>query len=239
MDYTVHPLWNGRMKVNNFIYDYSSNVGYRYTSLHRQVVKFDPLNTDNPLILDYINSFKMDRENSTLLYDIINSEINLKNDTFANLPISYFMLFNRIVIDWIDIIHQMLFIDDASSTFFGEYGEIIENIILCDTPDVKDSTVYRSFGNGMSVFHIAGKIWLINKYKDFIANSINNVVLDKELKYIFNCYSRLEDCLGSDRKYCILYMSDFSGVTLKEYLEEFAVHLVKMGKKWQDARNLK
>lgn len=239
MDCIAHPLWNGRVTMNDFIYDYSSNEGYRFTSLHRQVVKFDPLNTDNPLILDYINSFKMDRENSSLLYDIINSEINNKNDTYTNLPISFFMLFNRIVIDWIDIIHQMLFIDDASSTFFGEYGHIIENIILCDTPDVKESTVYRSFGNGMSIFHIAGKTWLINKYKDFIANSINNVVLDKELKYIFNCYSRLEDCLGSDRKYCILYMSDFSGVTLKEYLEEFAVQLVKMGKKWQDARNLK
>lgn len=239
MHYIAHRLLNGRTNMNDFIYDYSSNIGYHYTSLHRQVIKFDPLNTDNPIILDYINSFKMDRDNSSLLYDLINDEINNKNKAISDLPISFFTLFNRIIIDWIDIIHQMLFIDDASSTFYAEYMSVIDNIILCDTPDVKESIVYRSFGNGMSIFHIAGKIWLINKYKEIISNSTNNVGLDKELKYIFNCYNRLEDCLGSDRKYCILYMSDFSGITLKEYLENFTVYLVNMGKKWQDVRNLK
>ena len=130
-------------------------------------------------------------------------------------------------------------IDDAINTFYSEYYEVIENIILYDTPDVKESLIYRITNKGLSIFHIAGKLWLINKYKENLSNNTNNISLDKDLNYILNCYSRLEDCLGSDRKYCILYMTDFTGYTLKDYLQDFSNQLVNIGDTWQDVKNLK
>lgn len=72
-----------------------------------------------------------------------------------------------------------------------------------------------------------------------MSNNTNNISLDKDLNYILNCYSRLEDCLGSDRKYCILYMTDFTGYTLKDYLQDFSNQLVNIGDTWQDVKNLK
>lgn len=227
------------MNGNPKMYDYSDDTGYVYLSIHRQIIKFNPLITDNPLVIDYINSYKPDRQNSTLLYELINDEIDSKNASYNNVPISFYVMFNSIIIDWIDIIHQMVFIDDAINTFYSEYYEVIENIILYDTPDVKESLIYRITNKGLSIFHIAGKLWLINKYKENLSNNTNNISLDKDLNYILNCYSRLEDCLGSDRKYCILYMTDFTGYTLKDYLQDFSNQLVNIGDTWQDVRNLK
>jgi hypothetical protein len=209
------------------IYKYDDEIGYKYISIHRKVIEFDPMNTDNPIILDYIDSFKMHRNNSSLLIDLIEAEYRRYEVNSQDLPISLLTILHSMNIAWVDLIHQMIFTDCAYDTFHAEYGYILNNIIINDTPDVKDSMIYRTFGSGTSIFHLAGKLWILNKYKEFYTNNKNNMDLDQELKYIFNSYRRLEDCFGSDRQYCILYMSDFSGITLKEYLEKFTVDLLE------------
>lgn len=215
--------------MNDFVYSYDGDIGYRYLAIHKRAIEFDPMNTDNPIILDYIDSFKMHRNNSSLFSDVIEAEYKKFDITLHELPISFLSVLHTINISWIDLIHQMIFTDSAYETFHAEYGAIIDRVIINDTPDVKDSMIYRTFGSGTSIFHLAGKLWILNKYKEFYTNNKNNMDLDQELKYIFNSYRRLEDCFGSDRQYCILYMSDFSGITLKEYLEKFTVELVEMG----------
>jgi len=137
------------------------------------------------------------------------------------------MIYHQINLAWIIIIQQMLFVDGAFETFYAEYKDIIENIILCDNISIKESLVYRYFYTGESVFHIAGKIWIFEKFTEkrdiLIIEGMNDI--RKELKYILNCYNKLEKIMSSD--FCISYMKDFSGITLFDYLQQFLNSLEK------------
>lgn len=210
--------------MDNIPYIYN-DIAYKYMAIHRQVSLFDPLNTDNPIIIDYYQTFdKLNKVNS-VIYQIMDNNLNLY-DTTNQLPASYKLIIHKISISWSTIIQQMLFIDGAFETFYAEYKEIIDKIILTDTQDDKDSLIYRHLYTGISIFHVAAQLWLYKKQYDSIIYNLN-IDMTKELSYIYNCYGKLEKCIGDDRTYCILYMTDFSGITLTNFLEKFVSELTQ------------
>lgn len=201
------------------VYNYGEG-GYKHISLHRRVTHYDPRNTDNLIILDYFNTQRMHKDTTTIYYRLLDIEYyRYKKADPPDLPISFIMVWHEISLAWIEIIHQMLFIDQAIETFYAEYHEVIDNIVNCDSIDVKDSSVYRQYPLGESVFHMAAKMWLLEKYKESKTNS--SISMQKELKYVLTCYQKLETCFGPSRRHCIVYMMDFFGKTLVDYLNEF------------------
>ena len=205
-------------------YIYDDNA-YNHIAIHRKAMVYDPRNSMNPIVLDYLFTIRRKRPITPVYHKILDIKMNsLRSSVNSPMPISYEMVLTEINLAWVDIIHQMIFIDNAFATFYSEFKEVIEEIILHDTPDDKETLVYRYQGTGESIFHIAARLWLYNKYiqnKDII-----NFKLDKDLKYILNCYSQLESYFGKGRKYCILYMMDFKNQTLVDYLQNFADQLI-------------
>ena len=196
--------------------------GYQHLALHRKVVAYDPRNTDNPNILDYFNTIRKNRNHSAIYYRVIEKELDKYNNSiFPPSPISFQMVYHEMNLAWVDIIHQMLFIEDATETFYGEYKKVIENIILYDTLDLKESLVYRYFTTGESVFHIAGKIWLFEKYseKHDMLPTERNYELNEEIKHVLKSYNKLEKIMNGE--FSIIYMTDFFDVTLMDYLQHF------------------
>jgi hypothetical protein len=199
---------------------------YQHLAIHRKVIAYDPRNTDNPIIFDYFNTIKRNRNNSAVYYRVIEKELNKYNNSiYPPSPISFQMIYHEMNLAWIDIIHQMLFIENAYETFYGEYKDVIENIILYDTVDLKESLVYRYFSTGESIFHMAGKIWLFEKYMDkqHMLITERNYELDEEIKYVLNCYQKLEEIMNS--KFSIIYMTDFFDISLMDYLQDFLSNL--------------
>lgn len=206
-----------------------NDIGYKHVSLHRRVLEFDPRRSDNPVILDYFNTIDSSRDNSSTYYSVLNKE-RIRNQTIDSpLPISFLAVFHDISMSWVDIIHQMLFIDGAYATFAGEYRELIENVILHDNVTEKEALIYRYYNSGETMFHVAAKLWL---YRKHAANKVGriNIKLDNELKYILECYEELEWYFGEDRKFCILYLMDFNNKTLVDSLTEFVNKLTSNDK---------
>jgi len=198
-----------------------NDSGYRFLSLHRKVLEYDPRNTDNLIILDYFNTMRRNRDDVSVYYKLIESEINqYQTGTIPDSPISFQMVWHEINMAWVDIIHQMIFIDQVYDTFHGEYKNVVEDIILHDTLDEKETLVYRYCKTGESPFHIAGKMWLYGKWIEVKRNGRGETI-DKDLRFILSCYENFEKRFGSNRKFCILYLMDFSGKTLVDYLTDF------------------
>ena len=51
-----------------------TDSGYKFLSLHRKVIEYDPRNTDNLLILDYFNTMRKTRDDVALYYSLIETE---------------------------------------------------------------------------------------------------------------------------------------------------------------------
>ena len=198
-----------------------TDSGYNFLSLHRKVLEYDPRNTDNLIILDYFNTMRRNRDDVAIYYNLIESEYKQYNTGVAPYsPISFKMIWHEINMAWVDIIHQMIFIDEVYDTFHGEYKNLIEDIMLHDTLDDKETLVYRYAKTGESPFHIAGKMWLYDKWIE-AKRSGGGKMIDKDQKFILSCYENLEKRFGPKRKFCILYLMDFSGKTLVDYLADF------------------
>ncbi len=152
------------MELNNYIY---GTGGYAQLALHRKAIEYDPRNTDNLIILDYFDVHKNTRSNTAVYYNLIDIELGLyAKGNISQLPISFMMLCYEINFAWVSIIQQMIFIDNAYDTFYAEYVEVLNNIIDNDSPEIKHSIVYRNYPNGDSIFHIAAKLWLLEKWED-------------------------------------------------------------------------
>lgn len=197
------------------------SYGYKLMALHERMYVFDPFNTNNPLIRDYIYEINNIIREGNVFTRLIEDEY--KN--IYRLPISYFSLSQYITLSWIYLIDKMLFCDNSYNTFYGEYADVIELIILSDTYDNKDSIIYRNFDSGLSVFHLASKMYMYNKYKKLLNGELN-INLNDEKTYILECYRQLELCLGDDREYCIRYIEDFNGTKLIDYLTNYTNSLV-------------
>jgi hypothetical protein len=207
---------------NEYIYN---DAAYKHIAIHRKALVFDPRNTDNPIALDYLHTIRRHRDITPIYNKIINIKLkSMRIGPDIQVPISYEMILNEINLAWVDLIHQMIFIDQAYGTFYGEYKDIIEEIILHDTPDDKDTLVFRYPETGESVFHIAAKLWLLQKHNSNV-NTINYNI-DKELRYILECYTRIEQYFGNKRKYCILYMMDFNNNTLVDCLQSYVENIL-------------
>jgi hypothetical protein len=185
------------------------------------VLEYDPRNTDNLVILDYFNTMRRNKDDVAVYYNLIENEYKESQTGVPSIhPISFQMVWHEINMAWVDIIHQMIFIEEAYDTFHGEYKNLVEEIVLHDTLDDKETLVYRNARTGESPFHVAGKMWLYEKWSESVRNS-GGKNIDKDLKFILSCYENLEKRFGSDRRFCILYMMDFTGKTLVDYLTEF------------------
>jgi len=213
------------MTEKEFPYIYLDG-GYEHTAIHRKLIAYDPRNTNNPIIQEYFNESNKNKDNSTIYYKLIERELDkYKNPSFPSSPISFQMVFHEINMAWVDLVHQMLFVEQAFETFYAEYKNVIEKILLYDTIDMKESLVYRYFFTGESIFHIGAKTWLFEKYmqKGDLLPSIRIYDLEKEMKFILNCYQKLENIMNS--KFSIVYMTDFYDITLMEYLQVFLNNL--------------
>lgn len=198
--------------------------GYEFLSLHRKVKAFDPRNTDNLIILDYFHTIRKNRDISSIYHKLIENDMeNYRSSSFPSIPISFQMVYHEINMAWVDIIHQMVFIDNAYETFCAQYGKVIMDIISHGDIKDKESLVYRYYGNGETIFHVAGKIWLINKYfknMDDLGYS-GNMIYD-ELKQVLTCYEELGKRLPLKGSLSILFTSDYNGNTVERYLRKFA-----------------
>ena len=202
-------------------YYYSGEYGYQFMALHKKSIVYDPRNSNNPIIQDYFDTY--DRNNNTFpIYSaVIQSEFDkLKDIELPIVPISFKMIIQEINMSWVAIIHQMVFIENAYNTFYSEYKDVIENILLYDSPDMKESLIYRYYGSGLSIFHVAAKIWIFNKsYRELNNGLITKESMSKAMEEVLKCYGELED--RTNNIHSIVYMTDFRGVTLYDYLVGF------------------
>ena len=204
--------------------------GYEFLALHRKITSYDPRNTDNIMILDYFHQRTSEQDSSSIYYKLLEIEFDKYNNAaLPALPISFIMIYHEINIAWVDIMHQMLFIDKAYETFHAQYKEILAGIMLYDTVDVKEAMVYRYYATGESIFHIAAKIWMFEKYTEVKQDSpeLIGYEVNSALKYVLECYEKLETIMNV--KFGISYLTDFYDMTLLDYLQHFAEDL-KNGK---------
>ena len=209
--------------MNQFSYNYTDGY-YDIPALHRKALTFDPRNTDNIIILDYFHDVenKRRKNNSNIYYKLISNDLDkYKEVQQPPFPISFQMIYHSINIAWLNIIYQMIFVDKAYSTFYGEYKDSVDSVLVYSTINDKESLVYRYFYTGESIFHIAGKIWMYEKYLDnegvLITEKLKN--LNTEFKHMLECYQGLENAMG--KKHSIMYMTDFENVSLLDYLTNF------------------
>lgn len=213
-------------KEKTYIYQ---DGGYEFLSLHRKVKAFNPKNTDNLIILDYFNTIKKNRDTSSVYHKLVSMELDkYRNPVLPSIPVSFQMIYHEINMAWIDIIHQMLFIDQAFETFAAQYGDIVKNIIKHRTLEDKESLVYRYYGNGETMFHVAGKLWMFNNFIDeefdFQWGAASSAVY-KDMKHVLHCYGELGKILFPEDKHEIAYAKDFNDVNIIDYLSEFAEEL--------------
>ena len=196
------------MMIDSYVYD---DPGYLYAGIHRQLLVYDPLSTDNPVIIEYFNESRMiDNDYATYL-KIIDAELNQhRMHTPPVLPISFVMAWHEMTLSWVEIIQHMIFRENSFATFHAEFYQAIEMIIKMSDPTIKESIVFRFPNTGESVFHVAAKKWLSKKSLE--CNDV--VILNRELIYLMNCYKSLALYLGEDRELDIIHMVDFSGCTL-------------------------
>jgi len=145
-----------------------------------------------------------------------------KNADLPTIPVSYKMVLQEIQMSWVELIHQMVFIEKAYDTFCAEFKDTIENIILYESPNMKESLIYRYSRTGVSIFHIAAKIWIYKAYDASIRSTVytdSKEITSKTLKSVLECYQALESRINSEN--AIIYMTDFTGVTLIDYLSNF------------------
>lgn len=213
------------MTVN--LYNYREG-GYSYLAMHRRLLDYDPLNTNNEIILDAFNSGNDKNKRKNTLYYLASLEINSRYNSpnLPEIPPSFNIVLNDINLSWCTIIQQLLFKDQMVDTFFGEYCNVIDKIIKSNTQYKKEYMVYRYYLNGDSVFHLAAKVWLINiKEKNKYSNNLHEV-LNKELMMIFSTYMKLGACFGVDMSNSILQIRDNYNKTLRQYLIDFCLDMV-------------
>jgi len=210
------------MKKPDHTYLYTEN-GYDFMALHRKAMVFNPRNTGNPIIDEYLDTYSRENDSIPIYHAVLMAEIeNSRNTETPILPVSYKMVLQEINMAWVELIHQMVFIEKAYDTFCAEFKDTIENIILYDSPNMKESMIYRYNRIGISIFHIAAKIWLFNIYHKTITSSEYadiKEITSKAIKNVLDCYQELELCINS--KNSIVYMEDFTGTTLIDYLFSF------------------
>lgn len=212
-------------------YIYNDN-GYVYSSLHRRVVEFDPRNTDNVIIQDIIHTtdcrdvaVRKKIQSQMIAYDMSIYNSNMP----SVVPIAFQLLYNQVNYAWVSIIHQMIFIDEMYMSFYGEYRDTLHKV-LGATINSKDSLVYRYYGSGESIFHVAGKLWLLKVLELNINDAMPMKIarLEYELEYIVECYSKLGELFDLGNSECISDIKDYSGQSLYDYLNRILEDLCNM-----------
>jgi hypothetical protein len=201
-----------------------NDLFYNFVAVHRKVTEYDPRNTDNPIILEYLDIIK-NIDNSDTYYYMLN-ELRLSHNQLS-LPISFTSVLYKLNILWVDLIHQMIFKDRSTGLFMGEYVDIIESIIANNSITEKYSLIYR-FHNGDCMLQMSAQLWLLRKYREYLKNN-KPKALYAELQYITMCYEDMEWFLGENRKGDIINITDYNGVSLINNLRAFTYNLVTNG----------
>ena len=201
---------------------------YLHLSTHRKVLDFDPRNTENPIVLDYLmnpaeHNARMDRMKSISMSEI-NPYVTLMTPV---IPPSYRVLMQENVMLWVALIHRMVFDERLYGLFYGEYANLLDRVVNIKTPD-RDSIIYREYKTGYSIFHIAAKLRILDRLTRDLTLSVGQKIkgLDNELTYILKCYTDLGKVFRSGNELTINYMEDFSGVYLSNFLTNFVDDLV-------------
>jgi hypothetical protein len=194
------------------------DIGYRYSAVHRQMYDFDPRNTDNILIIDYMNTKVSDGTAYNTFYAAVDRHLNhYINGDISHIPISFSMAIDDVNIAWVDLITQMILIENAVGTFVGEYADQINKVVINDNQGIKESLVYR-YPLGESIFHIAAYLWLYDAMKK---SPFPKSAGEGALRYIEGKYSAIESAMGERYTDKILGMCDFEGVTMRKLLQDF------------------
>lgn len=201
---------------------------YLHLSTHRKVVEFDPRNTENPIILDYLinlgdRRLRNDRLKSISLSDI-NPYVTLMNPV---IPPSFRVILQDNVMIWVSLIHQLVFDEKLYGVFYGEYANLLDRVVNIKTPD-RDSIIYREYKTGYSIFHIAAKLRILDRLSRDLSLSVGQKIkgLDTELTYILKCYTEFGKVFRGGNELTINYMEDFSGIYLSNFLNNFVDDIV-------------
>lgn len=218
-----HQSGNGGDEYYNYV-----DMSYLHSSLHRRITHYDPRNTTNEWVLQAFRIAEQEGNYKSIYRRLVHSEIQrMENPMLTSLPIGLQMVFHEINLAWVDIVGQMLFVDGLVETFYSEYCNILNNVVYFDTPYAKETMVYRHHTSGESLFHLAGKMWLILAMKKHSGQSPANIEkeIGRQLGTVFSSYASLGKCFGKGMGGCILSLRDFTGKPLKEFLTDYSTEI--------------
>lgn len=216
------------LPMYNYGYNYIDG-GYLWLGVHRKILEYNPQNTQNIIIQDYLNNPKINKKRESTLTTMLLNDIECKHSSsmYNSLPSPYEQLLYDINISWIELIKEMIFKDNFIQMFYSEFNDIIEKVIKTDTFIKKEIVVYRYYGTGETMFHYAAKSRLIDVLEGNRDHIKIREIISKELTHILNCYQELGRCFDDRNSSNILNIKDYSNKTLKEHLVDFSLELTE------------
>ena len=162
-----------------------------------------------------------DRKILSQLYDVLAVEHDQIGGAFYTpTPISFRLAVHSINLEWVNVIHRMVFKERLFGLFYSEYSEILENVVNT-TPSCKDYAVYRNHQTGDSIFHLAAKLWIIKDLKDSPNVTHKIMRISAAMKYVLECYRDLGRLFENGNEYTLTYLEDFSGDCLLDHVSSF------------------
>ena len=197
--------------------------GKLHLSIHGKLTRFNPRNTTNPIVADYLSVID---PHKSRLRDIIIADPNTGVSN-AILPPSFKCIAHDNTIMWCGLIESMVFTDKLFNLFYSEYSGMLDRVVNT-TIDSGDSIIYREYKTGFSIFHTAAKLRLISRLMVDIDKTIGQKItgLDDELTYILKCYTELGKVFNNGNELLITYIEDFSGTYLIDYITAYADEVV-------------
>lgn len=196
--------------------------GNLHIAIHGKLMKFDPRNTQNPMVKDYVDGVG---RNLDRLTDLLVNEFNIQATQI--IPISYRSIVHDNTMLWCGLINNMVFEDKLFNLFYSEYSEMLDRVVNSSI-DSRDSVIYRDFKTGNSIFHTAAKLRILGRVFRDIEKSIGQKItgLDEELTYILKCYRDLGRVFTNGNELTITYLEDFSGTYLTDYITTYVDDVV-------------
>ena len=191
----------------------------------RRISHFDPRESTNASVHEYYLE-SGDRKVLVNLYDLMNVEIDQVGGAFyAPIPVSFRMSMHIINLEWVNLIHKMIFKEQLYSLFYNEFSDVLENIVNT-TPSSKDYLVYRNSSIGDTVFHLAAKLWVIRCLGESKGGVTAKLLsISSAMKHALACYADLGKQFIDGNTYTIPYLEDFTGDCLMDHLSRFCDEL--------------
>lgn len=204
------------------------NDGYMHLAIHRMLFDFDPANSTNPLILDVLNNRETYKIIKNRISDIyINDVSPYVNQNTATIPEAIRLNQMIILMRWVELINSFIFSEQLYFVLYSEFKPQFNSIISAKKEN-KKSLIYREYNTGMTIFHVAGKLRVLNRLHNELGSTLGKKIkaIDTELNYILNCYRDFGSVFDDGNELTIPYIEDYNGTYLVDYLTNFVDDLV-------------